>query len=376
RGQLPESVWESFRRWRDLIHPEDRPRWEQALVRQRKGQATQEEYRLVRADGAVRWVRESVRVSRIVDSGSLRLDGVVTDFTESRAIQEALQQERRAAAESLAHERNLLRTLIDNLPSHVFIKDTQSRFLLANTATLRTLDAARMEDVLGETDFDFLPRERAEQYFADEQRVVRSAEAMINREELVPLPASTGTGGNKWCLTTKLPLRDAKNEVVGLVGISHDITERKKAEEERAQLLALEQRARAAAEEAAEALRASEAQYRSLAEAIPQLVWTAGADGRIDYHNRRWTEYTGLAPEQLAGNGWEDALHPDDRQKWRDDWAEAVRTGTAYEAEYRFLWATEGTYRWHLDRALPVHDRGLRDSSGRIVRWFGTFTDI
>src|SRR5262249_32707608 len=119
-----------------------------------------------------------------------------------------------------------------------------------------------------------------------------------------------------------------------------------------------------------------EAQYRSLAEAIPQLVWTAGADGRIDYHNRRWTEYTGLAPEQLAGNGWEDALHPDDRQKWRDDWAEAVRTGTAYEAGYRFLWAAEGSYRWHLGRALPVRDRGLRDSSGRIVRWFGTFTDI
>src|SRR5439155_12089533 len=73
----------------------------------------------------------------------------------------------------------------------------------------------------------------------------------------------------------------------------------------------------------------------------------------------------------------EDALHPDAPHIWRDDWAEAVRTGIAYEAEYRFLWAGEGTYRWHLGRALPVRDRSLRDSgSSRVVRWFGTFTDI
>src|SRR5262249_19738446 len=270
-------------------------------------------------------------------------------------------------------ERNQLRTLIDNLPDHVFIKDPDSRFVIANSATLRTLGAASMDDVLGKTDFDFLPRERAEQYFADEQEVVRSGKPLVNREELV----IDAAGKSKWCLTTKLPLRGAKDEVVGLVGISHDITDRKKAEEGRARLLALEQQARAQAEAAAEALRASEEQYRSLAEAIPQLVWTAGPDGRVDYHNRRWTECTGLTPAQLAGAGWEAALHPTDGERWRDDWAEAVRTGVAYEAEYRFRGAAESSYRWHLGRALPVHDRNSRENgSGRVVRWFGTFTHI
>src|SRR5262249_49265922 len=176
---------------------------------------------------------------------------------------------------------------------------------------------------------------------------------------------------SKWCLTTKLPLRGGRAEVVGLVGISHDITQRRKAEEARVQLLALERQARAAAEAAAEALRASEEQYRSLAEAIPQLVLTAAADGRVDYHNRRWTEYTGLVAAQLAGAGWEEALHPDDRQKWRDGWEEAVRSGIAYEAEYRVWWAGEDTHRWHLVRAMPVHDRSFREGgSGRVVRWF------
>ena len=245
-GEPPEYFRAGgFRRWYELIHPEDRPRWEKAFARLRKGHPSQEEYRLVLADGSVRWVRDSVLPSRAEGTRALRLDGVLTDLTESKSTQEALAEERRRAAESLAQERNLLRTLMDNLPDHVFIKDTQSRFVMANAATLHTLGAGRLEDVLGKTDFDFLPRERAEQYFADEQQVIRTGEPLVNREELV-IDAS---GGSKWCLTTKVPLRDGP-AVTGLVGISHDITELKQAEEERGRLLALEREARAEAESA------------------------------------------------------------------------------------------------------------------------------
>ncbi len=119
------------------------------------------------------------------------------------------------------------------------------------------------------------------------------------------------------------------------------------------------------------ALQTSETNFRELANSMPQIVWTAGPDGALDYYNQRWFEYTGMTYEQTQGWGWELVLHPDDRQKCFDIWHQAVQTGRMYEIEYRFKRASDGTYRWHLGRAFPA-----RDSSGKIYKWFGTGTDI
>jgi PAS domain S-box-containing protein len=255
-NEAPEHFLADFRRWWDLIHPDDRARWEKAVARLRKGFPSQEEYRLKLADGTVRWVRESVHPSRVLGSETLRLDGVLTDVTERMLSQVTLQEEQLRASQALDQERTLLRTLMDNLPDHVFIKDTHSRYIIANASTVRTLGAAGPDEARGKIDFDFLPRERAEQYFADEQQVVKTGTALFNREELV----IDAAGRRRWFLTTRIPLRSSKGAVIGLVGISHDITERKQTEEERAQLLAREQEARGLAESAAQALqRAKEA---------------------------------------------------------------------------------------------------------------------
>jgi PAS domain S-box-containing protein len=163
--------------------------------------------------------------------GSLRwMLWTATPFVEQRLIYAAARDitERKAIEEALARERNLLRTLMDNLPDHIFVKDTASRFVTANAATLHSLGAAREDEVLGKTDFDFLRRELAEQYFRDEQEVCRSAQLLLNREELLIDRA----GRRKWLLTTKVPLRDSTGDVIGLVGVSHDITDRKRMEEE------------------------------------------------------------------------------------------------------------------------------------------------
>ncbi len=109
----------------------------------------------------------------------------------------------------------------------------------------------------------------------------------------------------------------------------------------------------------------------ALAEALPQIVWTANADGWLDFYNQRWVDYTGMTTEQTQGWGWEPVLHPDDQQHCVDVWKKAVETGTPYEIEYRFKRASDGSYRWHLGRALPV-----RDAAGNIIKWFGTCTDI
>ncbi|MDQ3546342.1 MAG: PAS domain S-box protein, partial [Verrucomicrobiota bacterium] len=111
--------------------------------------------------------------------------------------------------------------------------------------------------------------------------------------------------------------------------------------------------------------------YRFLADSMPQMVWTAKPDGNVDYYNQRWCDYTGLNFEQTKGWGWKAVLHPDDLQNRIDRWTEAVRTGHEYEGEFRFKRASDGAYRWHLGRAVP-----LRDAKGEILQWFGTCTDI
>ncbi|KZL51760.1 hybrid sensor histidine kinase/response regulator [Nodularia spumigena CENA596] len=118
-------------------------------------------------------------------------------------------------------------------------------------------------------------------------------------------------------------------------------------------------------------LKQSEERYRYLAESIPQLVWTADADGNTDYFNSNWYKYTGLGVEQSVGFGWLAALHPDDVERASQVWSNAYSNGILYENEYRFQRAADGCYRWHLARGLP-----LKDEDGRVVKWFGTCTDI
>jgi PAS domain S-box-containing protein len=122
---------------------------------------------------------------------------------------------------------------------------------------------------------------------------------------------------------------------------------------------------------AAEALRRREAEFRQLADAMPQIVWTARADGYLDYYNERWYEFTGFPRGQGGDASWEPILHPDDRPLCRDVWYNAVRTGQPYQIEYRFQDRRTGDFRWFLGRALPV-----QDEAGQVVRWFGTCTDI
>jgi PAS domain S-box-containing protein len=131
---------------------------------------------------------------------------------------------RRQAEEALAAERNLLRTLIDNLPDHIYVKDTQGRFTIRNEAGARHMGAVSTDAVIGKTDFDYYPRELAEIYHAGEQLVIQSGQPVIDREE----PIVDAEGNQGWILTTKIPLRDSLGRVIGLVGVGRDVTERKR----------------------------------------------------------------------------------------------------------------------------------------------------
>jgi PAS domain S-box-containing protein len=121
---------------------------------------------------------------------------------------------------------------------------------------------------------------------------------------------------------------------------------------------------------AEEALRESEQEFHTLAEAMPQMVWTTRPDGWNTYFNQRWVEYTGLTLEESYGDGWSTPFHPEDRERAQEAWRQATATGGTYELEVR-LRRADGVYRWWLVRGSP-----FRDAGGAITKWVGTCTDI
>jgi len=117
-------------------------------------------------------------------------------------------------------------------------------------------------------------------------------------------------------------------------------------------------------------IRQNEEKYRFLAEAVPQLFWTAQPDGSIDYYNGNLYDYTGKSFEDLKGWGWQSVIHPDDVNKLLLIWKECIQTGNLLQAEFRIL-REDGIYRWHISRAVPQ-----KNDQGKVIKWFGCATDI
>ena len=151
------------------------------------------------------------------------------------------------------------------------------------------------------------------------------------------------------CSVDAAPILNEDGTIREWVGIHHDITERRQQEER---------------------ISAQEAHFRALADAVPQMVWTARPDGTADYYNQQWFAYTGMTRQQADCGEWA-TIHPDDTQNSQRAWNHSVATGASYEVEQRFKRSTDGAYRWHLCRAVR-----LLNDQGRTIKWFGTCTDI
>ena len=201
-------------------------------------------------------------------------DGIVKHYL---AVKEDI-TERKKAEEQLAQERNLLRTLIDNLPDYIFVKDARCRFMIANTAQLNLLGESRPENVSGKTDADYFPSRYAAQTLAAEQEVIRSGALLINHEE----PFTDRAGNQRWVQTTKVPLRDSKGNIVGLVGLSHDITDRKRAEAE---------------------LQESARRLQSIIEAVDEGITVSDRSGHFEVFNSKMEAITGYTLNEANSTG-------------------------------------------------------------------------
>jgi len=158
-----------------------------------------------------------------------------------------------------------------------------------------------------------------------------------------------GLGEIRWVLATGTVMVAPDGKPMRLAGVSVDITDNKAAEQRMAE---------------------SEAKFRAIADSMPQMVWSTRPDGFHDYYNARWYEFTGVPAGSTDGEGWNDMFHPDDQQRARTSWRHSLETGQPYQIEYR-LKHHSGEYRWTLGRAMPIID-----ADGKILRWFGTCTDI
>lgn len=284
-------------------------------------------------------------------------DGVVngifiegSDVTDHVRTEEALRVEKRCAQESSQR----LNALLEAAPIGILFADTNGKVLLANSAH---------HCMLGDppTPYSIAQYSEWKGWWADgSQRHGRRLEPqewiiprVLHGEEApcdtVEIEAFGESGVRRTVLNYGAPVRDAGGRLIGAVSVKMDISDRVKFEA---------------------ALRESEAKFRTITNAMPQIVWSALPSGYLDYLNQQFYDYTGLSAGEGYGEGWMELIHRDDRERTRERWLHSLQTGESYEIEFRIRHHF-GQYRWTLTRAVPI-----RDDQGAIVRWMGSSTDI
>ncbi|HEY7391624.1 MAG TPA: PAS domain S-box protein [Bryobacteraceae bacterium] len=330
---LPEWTYEIFL---EHVLPEDREevdrKFREAVA---KGEDWEFECRIRRADGATRWIWARGRSVSDEHGERQRMSGVMKDITN---------QKREEEARRLSEER--FRIVVESSPGATIMVAEDGRIKLVNAQTEKLFGYPR-EELLGQVIELLIPHR------------FRSAHPGYRAGFLAkPSGRSMGAGHDLFGLRkdgSEVPIEIGLSPIktgegqFTLVTIT-DITERKEAEAK---------------------IRESERQIRRLADAMPQIVWTATPDGVFDYYNERWYEFTGLPRSQQGNGDWLQNLHPNDAQRCLDAWRWSVASVTPFEVEYRFWDRQSSSWRWFLGRALPI-----RDESGRVTKWAGTCTDI
>ena len=246
---------------------------------------------------------------------------------------------RKKVEESEARFRNMA----DHAPVMLWVTDPSGACVYLNRQWFEYTGQPR-DQALGDGWFaalhpDDVERVRANFRAANEMQVPFRTEYRLRQWE----------GEYRWFIDSAMPRFDGTGEFVGYIGSVIDIEDRRRAEQ---------------------ALRESERQFRAVVENLPGLAWSALPDGHFDYFNRRWAEYTGRAPEMMEGWGWQVVHDPEVLPRVLERWTHSLATGDSFEMEFP-LRGADGVFRWFLARVQP-----LRDSEGRIVRWFGVATNV
>jgi PAS domain S-box-containing protein len=288
------------------------------------------EIEALRRDGSEILVALAISVARVNDSPIFT--AYLRDITERKRAEETLRENERQ-----------FRTLANSIPQLAWMADREGYIFWYND---------RWYDYTGTTLEEMQGWGWQNVHHPDEVgRVVERIKVAFNTgepwEDTFPLRSKSGE--YRWFLSRALPIKDTEGRVVRWFGTNTDITEQRELEQ---------------------ALRESERQFRTLANSIPQLAWMADREGYIFWYNDRWYDYTGTTLEEMQGWGWQKVHHPDEVGRVIERIKVAFSTGEPWEDTFP-LRSKSGEYRWFLSRALPI-----KDAQGRVVRWFGTNTDV
>jgi PAS domain S-box-containing protein len=322
---------EEMKNWLPTLHPEDRMNtvrcWRHSVE---TGEPYDVEERIQRADGVYRWFHARGLPLRDDHGKILRWYVVLTDIEDRKRAEGGLR----------ASELNF-RLMVHSIPGLLCTNTAAGEVEVVNQPLLnytgKTLSELKnWPAVVHPGD---LPAAQSLWAHSVETGNPFDADVRIRRAD----------GAYRWFHCRGLPLRDNDGHIIRWYNLLTDIEDRIDAEE---------------------ALRASERELGLIIETIPALVWCALPDGGLTYVNRRVLYYTGGTPEALAIDGWTDYLHPDDFEPTIRLWSHAVATAGPYETQYR-LRRSDGAYRW-----FHVLGQPLRDSDGRVTRWYGLLIDI
>ncbi len=297
-----------------------------------------QEFTLLRA-GTAEQVWLNLDYSPIVDDKD-RPVGIFAIVTETTAKVKA---ERRLAA-----ERDRLHQMFEQAPGFIaVVQGPEHIFEVTNRAYMQLIGH---RDIIGKAVREALPDIEGQGFYELLDRVYMTGEPFIGSAMPVLLKRSSHARAEERFVDFIFqPIREADGTVSGIFIEGTDITER----------VTIEQ-----------ALQISERQFRTFAEAMPNHVWSAKADGQLDWFNDRVYEFSGAARGELDGVAWAGIVHPEDIAQAAEIWSAAVSTGDTYETEFRIRRA-DGVWRWHLSRAVR-----LSDEKGKPHRWIGTNTDI
>ena len=273
----------------------------------------------------------------------------LADSKSPEAGEALVQENERLTRENaqLRQEYDLLRMLIDSLPDRIFIKDRQSRFLLNNPAHVRAMGATSQDEVLGKTDLDIFPPELARQYYSDEQTVMGSGQP-LNREEMAVNPRTNET---RWLQTTKVPLLDKQRAVVGLMGISRDITELKRTQD---------------------AMAGAHLLLQAILDNVPDRIYFKDTQSRFLKLSKALATRLGVKdPEAAVGKTDFDFNPAEKAEEFFQDEQRIIRTGEALINKTERQILPNGETAWTSTTKVP-----LRDKTGKVVGVAGINRDI
>lgn len=319
----------------DLTHPNDLPGHEDnmnSLLKDEGGAIYHMEKRYLRKDGSFRWVSTTGR--RILDpEGRHQYSiGAVLDIHDRKLAEEATRE----------YDKHF-RLLAESAPVGIFRTDAKGALVYMNNA-LCAITGISQAEAMGSGWENAIHPEDREVMFAIWTAAMATGSKFAHRVRIL-----TPSGSVRWVEARSAPTTSPHGDVIGHVGTVADITDWKLGEESLAE---------------------RDRQLLSMMDTIDQLAWIAHADGYIFWYNQRWYEYTGTTQEQMEGWGWQVVHDPKVLPEVLERWPAAIRTGAPFDMEFP-LRGADGVYRAFLTRAIPV-----RDAEGRVVRWFGTNTNV